>query len=49
MPNGRTKQLWEEDNYNNDDNFDYDHDSGDQQLSDLDDLLKDMGDGDGIS
>lgn len=42
MPNGRTKQLWEEDNYNND-NFDYDHDSGDQQLSDLDDLLKDLG------
>ena len=48
MPNGRTKQLWEEDNYHND-NFDYDHDSGDQQLSDLDDLLKDLGDSDGIS
>jgi len=45
---GRNKQLWEESNYNND-NFDYEHDQGDQQLSDLNDLLKDMGDDNGIS
>ena len=45
---GRNKQLWEESNYNND-NFDYEHDQGDQQLSDLSELLNDVGDNDEVS
>lgn len=38
---GRTKQLWEEEHFNND-NFDYEHDSGDQRVNSVEELLDDL-------